>query len=1110
MGERIDIEITDNVAPGIAKKINEIATSSTRAENSINKLKAALNTLSNTALNKIQSAIDSSTNAITKNALAHQKLQTESARTATATARITTAQQQGTAATARAELAQLRLQRAQEQGTQATGRHGASWLSMAGSMAAGMAIYQGIQLVIQSIVGTITGGIKAVDDFVMSNIQMAAVLTSLAKNQMDIPGTYKQARSYAEGLNETLMIVDAQTSLNLQNLQSMTLEMAKQGVTLDTTNKNQIDNFTRIANAVALYSRNGKDERQVRQEISALMRGEVRQGDELAKLLNRMTDGQLPKLLVQWKKNGTVVEEIGKRLSGFGPAAEEINKTWSAATSSMQTSLNLIARAGFTGIVKDLVEYIQESNKWLREHANIIGSVILTGWLAVVGVVSSVWDVFKLIITGLDMVVAGSLSAFLSMLTNSNVQIVSMWDVFKFIMQGLAFVGSVLLPTIVEKIIQAVRVASGLGIVAVSFGALMLEAVKDVALSLVSVGVGLWKGLTGDIDGMKNEFSKIFAGSISESFNQEATVFKGTLKALGEDWKNFKSTTGLDGRLDKFFAAQTLAKKPVAAAAPKLSAPTEQTDKLAESRARYIEKINGELDKQIKGLFVLENVRKIQQALDEYDIQLANKKMSKLNPEERANLENKLKLIQENTRAQQNFNAVYDELKGPALNYIAMQKATNELVKQGAITQEEAQQQMVKANETRLYALDPLRRMNEELLQQFNLIGLNSQQEEIANQMQQISNELLSKGIVLSKQKGLSESIQQRLMYLQQERNVSQELNKIYDTTDGKLRQLTIQREALNRAEKAGYISKEQNKTEQLKTTLNEIDTKLAAGKGSFGDSIVSGVSKITTGYQNVLTSLSSSFGNFFTSLTDGFANSIGRAIVYGENLRDTMRTLSMEIVSGLISSLIKLGIQYVVNAALGTTLASASLVTMGATAAAISTMFATPAALVSLATEGTNSIAAMSAIGSTVAYSNTLSLVGMAGFEKGGYTGDFGRQQVAGVVHGKEFVVNADATARNRDALEAMNRGAVAGPGSSVGKSSGSGITVKIENYGTSKGFEVQQLSETDIRIIAKDEAKQAVYNHTPKVVAGEIKNPNSMVSKSLERNTQAQRRRG
>ena len=45
-------------------------------------------------------------------------------------------------------------------------------------------------------------------------------------------------------------------------------------------------------------------------------------------------------------------------------------------------------------------------------------------------------------------------------------------------------------------------------------------------------------------------------------------------------------------------------------------------------------------------------------------------------------------------------------------------------------------------------------------------------------------------------------------------------------------------------------------------------------------------------------------------------------------------------------------------------------------------------------------------------------------GFASGGYTGDGGINDPAGITHGKEFVVNADATAKNRAALEAMNEG--------------------------------------------------------------------------------------
>jgi TP901 family phage tail tape measure protein len=49
---------------------------------------------------------------------------------------------------------------------------------------------------------------------------------------------------------------------------------------------------------------------------------------------------------------------------------------------------------------------------------------------------------------------------------------------------------------------------------------------------------------------------------------------------------------------------------------------------------------------------------------------------------------------------------------------------------------------------------------------------------------------------------------------------------------------------------------------------------------------------------------------------------------------------------------------------------------------------------------------------------------LGVPGYQVGGYTGDGGAGQVAGLVHGREFVVNAYATAANRPLLEAMNQG--------------------------------------------------------------------------------------
>jgi len=47
-----------------------------------------------------------------------------------------------------------------------------------------------------------------------------------------------------------------------------------------------------------------------------------------------------------------------------------------------------------------------------------------------------------------------------------------------------------------------------------------------------------------------------------------------------------------------------------------------------------------------------------------------------------------------------------------------------------------------------------------------------------------------------------------------------------------------------------------------------------------------------------------------------------------------------------------------------------------------------------------------------------------LSGFEEGGYTGNGGTKQVAGVVHGQEFVMTADVTRKNRALLEHLHAG--------------------------------------------------------------------------------------
>lgn len=116
-----------------------------------------------------------------------------------------------------------------------------------------------------------------------------------------------------------------------------------------------------------------------------------------------------------------------------------------------------------------------------------------------------------------------------------------------------------------------------------------------------------------------------------------------------------------------------------------------------------------------------------------------------------------------------------------------------------------------------------------------------------------------------------------------------------------------------------------------------------------------------------------------------------------------------------------------------------------------------------------------------------------VAGFKTGGYTGNLGTSDVAGVVHGQEYVLNAAATKRvGTGTLDAINSGG----------SLGGEISVNIQNYGTSKQFDVQQIDANTVRIIARDEARTAITS--------DLQNPNSAVSKGIKNNFNTSNRRG
>lgn len=396
--------------------------------------------------------------------------------------------------------------------------------------------------------------------------------------------------------------------------------------------------------------------------------------------------------------------------------------------------------------------------------------------------------------------------------------------------------------------------------------------------------------------------------------------------------------------------------------------------------------------------------------------------------------------------------------------------------------------------------IDFLARTNRELDQQIKSYGLLGDEKEIQIQMDQILNQLADHGEKVSQDQ--IASLKAKIIQIQKLEAVSSVLNDIYDETTGALNKVDAAITANGQAFALGLISADAYNTSLAQLNAQAASIRLTMGDSTWSDVFTTGLGQVIEGYKGVLSGLGSSFGEFFQNVGDGFADSIGRAIVYSEDLGTALHSVAQSALADLISSLVKLGIQWLVTQAIGQSIGTAATATTAAQAGVVASAWAPAAALASLATLGANSAPAAAALSATTALSTALSKTGMlSGFAAGGYTGNGGTSSVAGLVHGREFVVNAAATRNNRAALEAMNAGRTAAPTGGP----------RIIFEGAASAFVYPNVTSPDeVRIIAKDEARKMVQQEAPRVIASDISNTNGRVSKALNRNTKTQRKRG
>jgi len=292
------------------------------------------------------------------------------------------------------------------------------------------------------------------------------------------------------------------------------------------------------------------------------------------------------------------------------------------------------------------------------------------------------------------------------------------------------------------------------------------------------------------------------------------------------------------------------------------------------------------------------------------------------------------------------------------------------------------------------------------LQQQFELLNMLPKQREVEQQIMQVQNDLLSKGIVLNEQE--LAQLRERLSLLQQVNAVAQQEATLLDNS----------------------VNKRQAYIDQL-TAINRLRADSSSGftagdQAGATNSLLQGMGIDTTNFQSNLDAQLASYETYVQQLKMLNDQKLisdqeyAAASVQLELQRQNVYLNSASSFFGNLSALQKSENKKLAAVGKAAAIAQAMISTYQSATSAYAAMAGIPYVGPAL-----GAAAAAAAIVAGLANVQQIRSQNV-GFMSGGYTGNMATNEVAGVVHGQEYVMNAAATNRiGVDNLQALQSGA-------------------------------------------------------------------------------------
>jgi lambda family phage tail tape measure protein len=284
----------------------------------------------------------------------------------------------------------------------------------------------------------ITEGYKAVDEFNMSVLRTATVLTQLKASQdknLDTKEYYNQAKEYAEGQQEIAEQVASKSIASLKNIEKEMFIINEHGITISAS-KESIDSLVALSNAIEIVSFTARSSlKTLKAETEGLLDADIKKS-QLAKQINESMGGDdnhnvLAETIRMWESQGRdVMVELAKYMQGYNASAKDYEGTWAVIENHLSTIKDEMMRLGFKEVYQDVNNLLVGIIKYVEQHKQQISEGIKGAWIEVKGVLWFIGELIKLI----AMEIKG-------------------WQIiFDLIARGLLYISDGILPYIAEKL----------------------------------------------------------------------------------------------------------------------------------------------------------------------------------------------------------------------------------------------------------------------------------------------------------------------------------------------------------------------------------------------------------------------------------------------------------------------------------------------------------------------------------------------------------------------------------------------------------------------------------------------------------------------------------